>query len=107
MARSLLLKALLVKTILAAALLVAAPVITAAQELPETTETVSQLDINKADAAAIASALDGVGIVKAQEIVAYREMFGSFKTVEELLEVNGIGTATVERNRHRILIVAQ
>lgn len=98
---------LLIKALLATLLIVAAPVFAAAQELPDTTETVSQLDINKADAAAIAAALEGVGMVKAQEIVAYREMFGSFTTVEELLEVKGIGAATVERNRHRILIVAQ
>ena len=98
---------LLLNTLLAALLLVAAPALTAAQEVPDTSEAIAQLDINKADAAAIAAALDGVGLVKAQEIVAYREMFGSFRTVEELLEVKGIGSATVERNRHRILIVAQ
>ncbi|MFN3162514.1 MAG: ComEA family DNA-binding protein [Pseudohongiellaceae bacterium] len=98
---------LLLKAMLAALLLAAAPVISAAQEAPDTSETISQLDINKADAAAIAAALDGVGLVKARDIVAYREMFGSFQAVEELLEVKGIGTATVERNRHRILIVAQ
>lgn len=77
----------------------------AAQAVPDTTQQEMQLDINTADAATIAAALDGIGMVKAEEIVAYREMFGKFRTVEELLEVNGIGTATVERNRSRILIV--
>jgi len=63
------------------------------------------LDINSADAAAIAAALDGVGLTKAQEIVAYREMFGSFHSVEELADVKGIGVATVEKNRQRIIVV--
>lgn len=63
------------------------------------------LDINSADAAAIAAALDGVGLVKAQEIVAYREMFGQFQSVDELAEVSGIGAATIEKNRDKIVIV--
>lgn len=63
------------------------------------------LDINSADAPTIAAMLDGIGLVKAQEIVAYREMFGSFQSVDELVEVQGIGAATVEKNRNRIEIV--
>ncbi len=66
-----------------------------------------QIDINSADAAAIAAALDGVGLVKAQEIVAYREMFGAFKTVDELMEVKGIGPGTLERNRDRIVLESE
>ena len=69
-------------------------------------ETV-RVDINSADAAAIAAALDGVGLVKAQEIVAYREMFGAFKTVDELMEVKGIGPGTLERNRDRIVLESE
>jgi competence protein ComEA len=63
------------------------------------------LDVNSADAMAIAAALDGVGLTKAQEIVAYREMFGNFHSVEELADVKGIGPATVEKNRQRIIVV--
>ncbi len=83
-----------------------APLSLAAPAPQETTQQVNQLDINHADAAAIAAALDGVGMVKAEEIVAYRQMFGAFTTVDELLEVSGIGTATLERNRARIIIVS-
>ena len=57
----------------------------------QTTEQVMQLDINTADAATIAAALTGIGPAKAKEIVAYREMFGSFRALEELLAVPGIG----------------
>lgn len=78
--------------------------ILAAESPRATSEQVSQLDINKADANAIASALDGIGMVKAEEIVAYREAFGNFRSVDELLAVPGIGEVTLEKNRHRIVI---
>ncbi len=71
----------------------------------DSTQQIQMLDINSANAAAIAAALDGVGLIKAQEIVAYREMFGSFQSVEELADVKGIGVATVEKNRQRIIVV--
>ena len=63
-----------------------------------------QLDINTADFATIAAALTGIGPAKAKEIAAYREMFGSFRALEELLAVSGIGAATLEQNSSRILI---
>jgi competence protein ComEA len=77
----------------------------AVEAQPETTQQIQLLDINSADATAIAAALDGVGLTKAQEIVAYREMFGSFHSVDELAEVKGIGAATIEKNRQRIIVV--
>lgn len=64
-----------------------------------------QVDINSADAATIAAALDGVGLAKAEEIVAHREMYGKFRSLEQLTDVSGIGQATVEKNRHLIVIV--
>lgn len=94
-----------INTALAAIIFTIAPLSLAAEAISTTTEQVIQLDINVADAAAIAAALDGVGLVKAQEIVAYREMYGNFRAIDELLEVKGIGPGTVEKNRHLILIV--
>lgn len=61
-----------------------------------------QVNINTADAPTIAAVLDGVGAVKAQAIVAYRDSNGPFQTLEDLLNVNGIGPATLEKNRDRI-----
>lgn len=95
---------LCMKTLLFIALLALAPFASAATDNPDVSEQAAPLDINNADATAIAEALEGVGLVKAQEIVAYREMFGKFHSVDELVEVQGIGVATVEKNRHRILI---
>ena len=77
----------------------------AVEAQPQTTQQIQVLDINSADAEAIAAALDGVGLTKAQEIVAYREMFGSFHSVDELADVKGIGVATIEKNRQRIIII--
>jgi competence protein ComEA len=77
----------------------------AVEAQPDSTQQIQMLDVNSADAMAIAAALDGVGLTKAQEIVAYREMFGNFHSVEELADVKGIGPATVEKNRQRIIVV--
>ena len=41
-------------------------------------------------------ALPGIGQVKANAILAYREAQGGFQSVEELLKVSGIGPATFE-----------
>jgi len=87
--------------------LLAAPPGLAAEQSAADAGEVAQIDINTADAAAIAAALDGVGLVKAQEIVAYREMFGAFKTVDELMEVKGIGPGTLARNRDRITLESE
>lgn len=62
------------------------------------------VNVNKADAATIADALDGIGMTKAKAIVAYRDAHGPFKSVDELGEVKGIGHATLERNRQAILL---
>lgn len=50
------------------------------------------ISLNSADASEL-QALPGVGPVLAQRIVAHREEHGKFETVEDLLEVPGIGEA--------------
>ena len=80
------------------------PLALAAQGAQNTSEQHVVIDIHQADAATIAAALEGIGPAKAKEIVAYREMFGSFRTLDELLEVPGVGEVTLEKNRSLILI---
>ncbi|MDR2213555.1 MAG: ComEA family DNA-binding protein [Pseudomonadales bacterium] len=61
-----------------------------------------QVNINQADAETLADVLVGVGPAKAQAIVEYREEHGPFQAVDDLIEVNGIGEATLRTNRDRI-----
>jgi competence protein ComEA len=62
----------------------------------------SKLDLNDADAATLQKELAGIGAAKAQAIVAYRETNGPFASVDELLEVKGIGKAILDRNRDKL-----
>lgn len=64
------------------------------------------VDINTADAATLASELDGIGPSKAEAIVAHRQQHGAFRSADELTEVKGIGLATIEANRDRITVGA-
>lgn len=75
-----------------------------AQDEPSGEMPVHQVDINTADADTLALALDGVGITRAEAIVAYREEHGEFMRVEDLQEVSGIGPATLERNLERMRV---
>ena len=62
------------------------------------------VNINEADAETLSAQLIGVGKSRAEAIVRYREEFGPFFTVEDLLQVKGIGESTLERNRARIAL---
>jgi competence protein ComEA len=62
------------------------------------------VNINHADAGALAEALVGVGPVKAQAIVADRQQNGPFEKAEDLTRVRGIGDEIVARNRDRIQV---
>lgn len=61
-----------------------------------------KVDLNEADAPTLQRELTGVGAAKAQAIVAYRDINGPFASVEELLEVKGIGKAILDKNRERL-----
>jgi competence protein ComEA len=64
------------------------------------------VNINTASAEEISQSLKGVGLTKAQAIVAYREANGSFLHVDELVNVKGIGIRTVDQNRGLIELSA-
>ena len=62
------------------------------------------VNLNTADAETLQRELAGIGATKAQAIVAYREAHGNFASVDELLEVKGIGAATLEKNRDKLMV---
>ena len=57
------------------------------------------VDINTASAEALAEVIKGVGMKRAEAIVAYREKNGPFATVDDLAKVQGIGERTVDSSR--------
>lgn len=63
-----------------------------------TSGTAAQIGLNTADQLALEQ-IPGIGPVTAAAIIAYREQAGSFTAIEELLEVTGIGPATLESIR--------
>lgn len=89
-------------------LLVLSPAYAALPEgSPETTavEQIAQpVNINTADAETLANALRGIGMRKAEAIVAYRAEHGPFKAVDELVNVKGIGSKTLEQLRPLVSI---
>lgn len=62
------------------------------------------VNINNATAAEIQDKLVGIGAKKAQAIIDYREKNGKFINIEQLTEVSGIGKATLDKNRDRIVL---
>lgn len=65
------------------------------------------VNINTADAPALAKALNGVGPAKAKAIVSYREKNGPFKTVDQLTMVEGISQKLIDKNRSDIKLGAE
>lgn len=63
----------------------------------------SAININKANSAQLQT-INGIGPAKAQEIIKYRKARGGFKTVDELVNVNGIGPKTVDRIRSQVSV---
>ncbi len=60
------------------------------------------VDVNTADAATIAEELKGIGLSKAEAIVAYRDKHGRFSSIAELSQVKGIGARILEINQENI-----
>jgi competence protein ComEA len=67
-------------------------------------QQVSTVNINTASAEAISNALNGVSMKRADTIVAYRKANGVFTSIDQLLNVKGVGEKTLEKNRDRIVL---
>ncbi len=66
-------------------------------------ESPQKIDINRAEPWLL-EALPGIGEVLARRIVDYRSQNGTFRTIEDLLKVGGIGEATLEEIRDYITV---
>ena len=62
------------------------------------------VNINTADAQALSKNIKGIGLKKAEAIVAYREKFGKFKSVADLTRVKGIGNKLIEKNKDLLIV---
>ena len=88
----------LLHNLLLTAILLFSSAAMSAQDLAEA------VNINTANAEQIAVAMKGVGENKARAIVEYRSSNGEFKSIQDLENVSGIGSKTVERNKDRITL---
>lgn len=61
------------------------------------------VDINQATLEELVENLNGIGAHKAQAIIDYREQYGEFDSMDELLQVKGIGLFTLEKNKDRLI----
>ncbi|MFP7493571.1 ComEA family DNA-binding protein [Terribacillus saccharophilus] len=64
-------------------------------------EAADKININQADAQELTE-LNGVGEAKAQAIITYREESGPFTSVDQLMEVPGIGEKSLENMKEQI-----
>ena len=62
-----------------------------------------KLKINSASVEDIYSRLKGIGPKTAQAIVDYRDQFGPFENLEQLMDVKGIGPATIRDIEQQIV----
>lgn len=67
-------------------------------------ELIIMVNINLDDAEKMATVLQGIGPARADAIVAYREEHGPFLTVDELLNIRGIGERTLAAIRHQLQV---
>lgn len=65
----------------------------------------AQVDLNRADAKMLAETMSGVGLIKAEAIVAYRDAHGPFRSIDDLAKVKGIGAKTIAANRHALVVI--
>jgi len=67
--------------------------------LPVLGFSTESININTANKDALMSVIKGVGEKKAEAIIKYREENGSFKSVDDLVNVKGIGQSMIEKHR--------
>lgn len=67
----------------------------------DASEADGRVNINTADAAALET-LNGIGETRAQAIIAYRESCGGFRTIEDIMQVDGIKEGVFNKIKDQI-----
>jgi len=70
---------------------------------PQGTSNSGLININTATVAELQT-LPGIGAVRAESIVQFRETHGHFSDIEELMHISGIGTGIMDRIRDRVTV---
>ncbi|MGM9910586.1 MAG: helix-hairpin-helix domain-containing protein [Lacticaseibacillus absianus] len=70
---------------------------------PAASSAAGKVNLNTATAADLQK-LNGIGEKKAEQIIAYREQKGDFKSIDELKEVSGIGDKTFDALKDQITV---
>lgn len=66
-------------------------------------DTAGKVNLNKATEADLQT-ISGIGQKRAQDIIAYRESAGGFKSVDDLKNVSGIGAKTLEKLKDYVTV---
>lgn len=74
-----------------------------ADNIAEDSKEPLHININTADINTL-TRLNGIGEVKAKAIIEYRQQNGPFRTIEEIKNVKGIGEATFQKIKDRIIV---
>lgn len=72
--------------------------------LPVIGFSAESININTADKETLMSVIKGVGETKAEAIIVYRKENGDFKSVDELVNVKGIGQTTIDKHREQLTV---
>ena len=63
----------------------------------------SSVDINNATEKEFTT-LKGIGAKKANTIIKYRQSIKCFKSIDELIDVKGVGKSTLSKNRNNLTL---
>ena len=65
--------------------------------------TAAKISLNQANLTQLQE-LSGIGLKKAEAIIAYRQKNGKFQNIEQLQQVKGIGPALFAKNKQRLAL---
>lgn len=72
--------------------------------IPLTVLAADTVNINTADKETLMTVITGVGEKKADAIIEYREKNGPFKSIDELINIKGIGQGTLDKHRNMLTV---